>query len=446
MKRRHILKAGAALGAVSALGLAPWRSGQARSHHYDVVVVGAGVAGLAAMETLKKQGVSAILLEASDRRGGRVMTDHSIFGVPYDMGAHWFHGRNNNPLYDYAKKKGFNTYKAPDDEILYVGGREAKSSEYKEFEKWMERAEGAMSKAGRRGKDVSPASVVPDAGDWKNTVNFMTGPFEMAQNMTDFSCKDWWGSQDGRDGYCSEGLGTVVMHRTRKITVELNTPVWQIDWGNNGIVAHTARGAIKARNCIITVSTGVLANSRIKFNPALPADKEESFHQISMGHYNHLALQFDKNFFGIGDDGYLTYKIPSNRSHPTPAMAMLVNLHGSNLSLADVGGEFARELEGEGVEGGIDFALGELRKIFGNKANRNLIKGHATQWSSNPFFDGAYAAAKPGSFKYRKILRQSVDRQIYFAGEACHKRQWATVHGAYNSGIEVAKRVGKRLA
>lgn len=282
-------------------------------------------------------------------------------------------------MYQYASEQGFNTYKAPDDEILYVGDREAEPEEYREFGKQMKHTEGAISSAGRRGKDVSPASVVPNAHDWKNTIDFMMGPFEMAKDMTDFSCQDWWESEDGGDGYCSEGLGTVVMHRTRNIDVELNTPVSQIDWGNNGIVVHTSRGPIKARNCIVAVSTGVLANGRIKFSPALSAEKEESFLQVSMGYYNPFALQFEHNFLGIGADGYLAYKIPPNRSHPVAALGVLTNLYGSN-----------------------------------------------------PFFDGADASAKPAAYKYRAILRESVDRKIYFAGEACHKTQWATVHGAYN--------------
>ncbi len=73
----------------------------------------------------------------------------------------------------------------------------------------------------------------------------------------------------------------------------------------------------------------------------------------------------------------------------------MVNLHGSNLSFAEVGSEFAGELE----DGGIDFALGECREMFGNSVNRNVIEGHATQCGSNPRFEGSYAAAQPDGYK-----------------------------------------------
>ena len=207
----------------------------------------------------------------------------------------------------------------------------------------------------------------------------------------------------------------------------------------------TPRGDIKARKCIVTVSTGVLANQGIAFAPALSAFKQEAFHNISMGVYNHLALQFSKNFFGIGDDGYLTYKINSHNAPSPRGMSMLVNISGTNLSTGDVGGEFARELEKEGVDGGVDFALGELRGIFGGEVDRHFIKGDATLWGADPLFYGSYASAEPGAFQDRRRLRAAVAKRIYFAGEACSNAEWSTVNGAYKTGIAAAERVHRSL-
>jgi monoamine oxidase len=191
MNRRHILKAGAVIGTTSVTGLSLWRLGQARSHDYDVAVVGAGVTGLAATEALKKKGLSVELLEASDRRGGRVVTDNATFGVPDDIGAHWFHGRNSNALYDYTtydlrlcdyatmrlcdyatmrlcdyatmrcRQADCSTYKASDNAIVYVGGSEARSSECDAFEHQLAGAEEAMSNAASLGQAVTAASVSP---------------------------------------------------------------------------------------------------------------------------------------------------------------------------------------------------------------------------------------------------------------------------------------------
>ena len=94
-----------------------------------------------------------------------------------------------------------------------------------------------------------------------------------------------------------------------------------------------------------------------------------------------------------------------------------------------VGGEFARELEKEGVDGGIDFALGELRKIFGSKIDQHFIKGDATRWGSDPLY-----------------FREPIGDRIYFSGEACSKLHWSTVHGAYETGVRAAKSVDLILA
>ena len=108
--------------------------------------------------------------------------------------------------------------------------------------------------------------------------------------------------------------------------------------------------------------------------------------------------------------------------------------------MCDPGGQFAKELANLGEKQTLDFAMSELKKIFGNKVDKDLIKSHAVDWSSNPLFLGAWASAEPGAFKYREILRSSVGDRIYFAGEATAK-EWGTVAGAYDSGKIVAKSI-----
>ena len=208
---------------------------------------------------------------------------------------------------------------------------------------------------------------------------------------------------------------------------------------------ETDRGVIRARACIVTVSTGVLAHEGIRFDPPLPVAKRESFHGISMGIYNHVALLFRDNFFGVGADGYVYHKVESRGAASPEGMGVLVDASGSNLAYADVGGECARALEWEGPRAATDFVLATLRGIFGAEVDRQLVKAHATAWGSDPLARGAYASAEPGRHGMRDVLREPVGDRVWFAGEACSEDDWATVAGAHKSGVATARALHERI-
>ncbi|MEQ8653538.1 MAG: FAD-dependent oxidoreductase [Kiloniellales bacterium] len=126
-------------------------------------------------------------------------------------------------------------------------------------------------------------------------------------------------------------------------------------------------------------------------------------------------------------------------------MAVLTNISGSTITYGDVGGRFAEALEREGEAAAVDFALENLRGIFGSAIDKHLVKAVATAWGQNPLVMGAYASAAPGKYHLRKVLRTAVGERLYFAGEACSQYEWATVSGAHQSGIETATKLAKAL-
>ena len=435
LSRRRFITGGTALAAL------PLLSHSSAAAEVDVVVVGAGAAGLAATRDLLRRGVSVAALEASSRVGGRAHTDLALFGVPYDIGAHWLHRAGKNPFVQHAKDNGFTAYPAPDTETVYVGDRKASEEEHSAYRAAYENAIRAISVAGRRGRDVSPASVVPDAGSWHDLVHFAIGPYEMAKDFDAFSCVDWWNSDDGRDFFCTEGYGALVAHSARDIDVSLSTRVTSIDWSGSGVAVETDRGRIRAQACIVTVSTGVLANEGIRFVPTLPDELREAFHGISMGVYDHIALLFDENVLGTGPDEPLLYNAHTHGAHSPALMGLLTNVSGTGLTLADVGGDFAMELENAGGEAAIDFAKSELRKIFGAAIDKHLVKAHFTRWGHNTLTRGSYASALPGAYRLRSVLSRPVGDRLWFAGEACSTDEWATVVGAHKVGRRVARLV-----
>jgi monoamine oxidase len=401
----------------------------------DVVVIGAGAAGLAATRTLMAEGLQVALIEAADRIGGRAYTDMTTFGVPYDVGAHWLHTDSSNPYNRYGRENGFTIYPAPDNWRVFAGDREVSEQEADGLWRSSEAMYRAIGNAADAGRDISAADATRSVtGPWAATAGFMIGPWSMAKDLNGFSTTDWWSGEDGEDWYCKEGFGTLVAHYGAGIPVALQTKATKIDWSGDGVAVETDKGTLRAKVVIVTVSTGVLAAGDIVFSPALPARKQDSFSAVSMGVYDHIALQFSRDVFGMGSDGYLLYQVGDDGR----AFGTLSNAGVHGLAYCDVGGSWARELERESVPARIDYALSKLRDLLGNDIETAFVKGDATSWGMNPLTRGSYASAEPGAHAMRAVLREAVGERIFFAGEACHRSLWAMVAGAHLSGEAVA--------
>ena len=127
---------------------------------YDVVVVGAGAAGLAATEELIKSGKNVLCIESLNRIGGRVVTDNTIFKEPYDQGALWIENGETNPFKIYGENnKNFNLYKERSEEMYAVYNGDKKTSQENELWKIYDGAEAEI--AINANKDIAPIEIVP---------------------------------------------------------------------------------------------------------------------------------------------------------------------------------------------------------------------------------------------------------------------------------------------
>ena len=409
----------------------------------DVVIVGAGAAGIAAARTLLNLQQSIVVLEATDRIGGRAYTDHSTFGVPFDTGAHWLHYGSMNPYHQFGLAQGYDVYPAPENYRIFKKDREASTTEIDELWDTYESVTESIGNAGAAGMDVAASQVTNQINNqWGNTAKFVVGPWSMGKDLEDFSTLDWWNSLDGADYYCAQGYGSLVAANASGLNVSLNTAVTKINWQGSTPIVETTKGTLYPKAVVMTVSTGVLASGEIRFIPELPVEKQESFDAISMGEYEHIAIQFSEDIFGMGSDGYLLFQIGEDGR----GFGTLTNVSGSGLAYCDVGGQWARELLQKPERDRIAYALGELRKMIGSEVDRTFIKGAATSWGLNPWTRGSYASARPGSYPMRRKLRETIADQLFFAGEAWHQSQWATVGGADLSGVNTARAVVKSLA
>src|SRR6266700_4738730 len=152
LSRRSFLASSVAVAAHPALAL-PASSG------IDVVIVGAGAAGIAAARRIAAAGRKLMLFEATDRVGGRCFTDTRTFGIPYDRGAHWIHMPDVNPLAKLVPKTGLDLYAAPPGQRLHIGLRHAREGEMEDFLANLVRASTAIADAARK-FDVSCAQAL----------------------------------------------------------------------------------------------------------------------------------------------------------------------------------------------------------------------------------------------------------------------------------------------
>ena len=153
-----------------------------RSGSVDVVVVGAGAAGIAAARRLAASGKRFALIEAADTVGGRCITDSKTFGVPYDRGAHWIYTADINPVAKLAPQTGLDLYPAPPGQRMRIGRRYAREGEMEDFLAGLVRTNGAIADAARGRADVSCAQALPkDLGDWRPTHRVRARPVRRRQ-------------------------------------------------------------------------------------------------------------------------------------------------------------------------------------------------------------------------------------------------------------------------
>ena len=412
----------------------------------DVVVVGAGSAGLAAARTLLDEGLSVVVLEAAGRVGGRAWTESDTFGVPFDHGCSWVMGPADLPYVAMAREWGFTLHNHNSaGESLFVGDRKASSQERGEYDRAWEAINRALNEAGRDGLDVAASSVVPSDMPFSGVSQTWMGAMDFSVDFDELSTLDNWNFGDTGAYYMiREGYGTLVARDGSGLPVKLETPVTAIDWSGEGVAVETPSGTVRARACIVTVSTGVLGSGDISFAPALPLWKQEAIDRLPMGLLMKIALEFDGQRFGLGDNNWLTYHVENVL--PARACYFLTFPFSFDLMIGFTGGRFGRELAAAGSGAAVDFALGELAAIFGSDVHKHFVRGLATDWDSNPWTRGAYAAAVPGHHGARDELARPVADRIFFAGEATAAPWYQLAGGAWLNGRSVAREVAATLS
>jgi monoamine oxidase len=428
LNRRNFIAGSAAMASTQALGAV------SASGETEVAIVGAGAAGIAAARKVAAAGRRFVLIEASDHVGGRCVTESRTFGVPYDRGAHWVHMPDINPVAKLSARTGLEVYAAPPGQKLRMVKRNAREGEMEDYLAAIVKANRAIQDAARGKADASCGQVLPkDLGDWRAAVEFVLGPFGCAKNLEDISAMDFARSAERDvDAFCRQGFGALLA-KLADMPVQINTPVQRITSTRNSVEIETGRGRIVARAAVVTVSNGVLAADKIKFTPDLPKRQVDAIAKLSLGSYDHVALELKGNPLQLQNDDLVFEQAKGPRT-----AALLANVSGTPLCMVELAGKFGRELSQGGEAAMVDFATGWLTELYGADIKKAVGKTHATRWANEPWALGAFSAAAPGGQPGRRTLMEPVRERLFFAGEAVHETLWGTVGGAWESGERAA--------
>jgi monoamine oxidase len=443
-RRKFVKKAGMVLLVPSILTSCNRESGSDKHSDKTVIVIGAGISGLAAAKKLKEEGFKVIVLEAQEKVGGRLRTNRSL-GIAFDEGASWIHGVDGNPITDLAQKAGMNTFHTDDNSLIAydLGGTKLSDTVYGNTEDTFYDIIETLSNQGNINQSFETvffAKYPQYANDrlWRfflsTYLTFDLGDLDKLSSLFYNEGEEF----GGLEKISTNGYDTIPTYLATGLDVRVNQRVSQLDYTGT-LVKVTHNGTVSEANyVVVTVPLGVLKKQSIQFSPALPVQKQTAIDKLGMNCVNKFLLTFDTAFWD--DELYLVYTAEAKdkfnyfvnvkKFHPTVNALM-------TFAYADYG----RQTETMTDAQVIDEIMAHLRDMYpGNVPNpTNLL---CTKWATNENAYGAYSFPQVGTeMRHFEDLAAEIDNKVFFAGEHTEVDYFSTAHGAYLSGIREADKI-----
>jgi monoamine oxidase len=401
-------------------------------HETDVVVIGAGAAGVAAARRLVAARIPTVVLEARSRVGGRAWTMRGA-GLPLDLGCGWLHSADENEWAVVATEVAFTLDRTPPPWGVRRKTIAFPSPALEDFLAASERFFGRLHGADPSEAD-RPASDFLEPGNRWNALLNSVSTFISGVELDQVSTHDLNNYHDsGENWRVAEGYGALVEAYAAPLDVRLDCPATLIDHSGSRLRVATPRGDIRARAAIVAVPTSMLARDVLRFSPALP-DKLAAAAKLPLGLDDKFFLHVERaedlpvetRLFGALDRATGSYQL---RPFGRPVIECYF------------GGALARELEAAGPDAFARHAIDQVAAHLGGDIRKRLTPLLGSAWGRDPYALGAYSFARPGDAGARSVLAATVEERLFFAGEACSVNDYSTAHGAYRTGEKAAEAV-----
>lgn len=424
----------------------------------DVVVIGAGVAGLTAARLLAGAGHRVAVLEARDRLGGRTVTDRSG-GIATDLGASWIHGIDENPVFDAACAFGLRTREftvggfqpdgrpiasyGPDGAPLHAEVAARFAADIHAIDARLAPAIAAVA-PGRSYAEVVETVLAELAWEPERTERAR----EFLRHRTEEQYGVWIEDLDahgldddvieGDEVVFPDGYDALATRLAEGLDVRLGLVVREIRWSATGVTVVSDRGTVVAPRAILTVPVGVLKSDELVIDPPLPPPVAGALESLEMNAFEKVVLRFPERFW---EDGVYAIRRQGPAAAWWHSWYDLSLAAGAPTLLTFAAGPCAIATRDWPDERIAESVLSSLREIYGDRVGRPE-RVQVTRWQQDPFARGSYAyLAVGGAPEDHDALATPVGGVLHLAGEASWGEDPATVTGALCSGHRAAERV-----
>jgi monoamine oxidase len=422
------------------------------AHSYNVIVIGAGAAGIAAAKRLHERQQSVLVLEARDRIGGRVQTDYDFAAHPIERGAEFVHGdvvvwdllqayamptlptllEDHAYLHTPSGLKPTSSYSSPEEQTLLNLMQGNASQMWDRAEAWVA--------AGN--PDASLATMLAEIklpNDLETLLNH-TYSADYGVHLKDLGVYGLIENSYEGDG-CREyrvesGYSQLLETLAAGLNIRLSSPVQAVNWTDRVTVKLWDGTIFSADRIVITLPLALLQKQTVRFTPTLPEWKTRAIAGIGVSRIVKLILKFDAAFWPEDWEHchttlntQLWWRPGWGRENEAPVLT------------AYMGADDADYMGSIGETAAARIGVAHLEEIFGVDLTDRLVAAQLVDWQAEPYSQMGYSYTPPGGTGLRAKLGQSLSDRLFFAGEATNVIRPATVHGAIESGWRVADEI-----